>query len=1740
MKTTREFLTELSDQNIKLWREGDQLRCKAPKGVLTPVLVEQIQTRKADILSFLQQAQPIQPTPTEVARPVLQPGPQDGALPLSFAQQRLWFIHQMQPDSASYHLPGAFRLTGALDTAALARSLSEIVRRHTALRTTFSRDEPRQRIAPAEPVALPITDLCTLPATERLAEALRLAGEEARRPFDLTRAPLLRLHLWKLAEEEHVALITMHHIVSDGWSINLFVKELTILYAAYVAGQFSPLPELPIQYSDYVQWQRAWLQGDVLETQLAYWKKQLADKPALVELPTDRPRPVRQTFRGASQSFTLSADLSAAIKGLSRREGVTTFMIFLTALQTLLYRYTGQADLSVGTPIANRNRVESEGLIGFFVNMLVIRTQFDGNLSFRELLQRVRQIALDAYAHQDLPFEMLVDALETARSLDRNPLFQVALAVHETNNQATNFAGLTLEPLEIESSAAIFDLLFYVEDDGQRFSGRLQYSTDLFDTSTVTRLLAHWQWFLEAIVDHPTQKVGQVSLLTAVEKQLLVTWNQTQAAYPSTAAVHHLFEAQVERTPDAVAVIEDLRFVNRQPKIVNQLTYRQLNERANQLAHALQMHGVGPETIVGICLERSPELLIALYAVLKAGGAYLPLDPTYPAERLGFMLTDANVHVLLTQESLRNRLPATPAQVICLDHDGAQFASHSIANPSSVVQTEHLAYVIYTSGSTGKPKGVMIQHGSLVNYGWWAKQHYLQGESLDFALYSSFAFDLTVTSLFVPLLAGGRIVIYPENTAGYPAILDVVQTDLVDIIKLTPAHLTLVTDLIGATTKLKKLIVGGEDFKTNLAQKIIEQRNDIEIYNEYGPTEATVGCMLHRFDPLSDHAASVPIGKPAANQQIYLLDTNLNPTPIGVIGEIYIGGAGVARGYLNRPDLTAERLVPDPLQSGQKLYRTGDLARWKAMGQLEFLGRRDQQIKWHGFRVELGEIEAALQSHPTIQACIVDLQSTPIQSDVPVAQAEPIQNCVRCGLPSNHPEAKLNAAGVCRICLMYEQYKAQAAQYFKSMDEFYTLVDTMKATRTGDYDCLLLLSGGKDSTYVLYQLVKVMGLKVLTFTLDNGFIAEGAKANIRRVVNDLGVDHIFGTTPAMNTIFADSLMRYSNVCNGCFKTIYTLSMNVARQKSIKTIVTGLSRGQIFETRLQDLFRTQRVAVEQMDEIILEARKAYHRMDDAVSRCLDVTIFQQDATFDTLQIVDFYRYCNVELEEMLAFLAQHAPWIRPADTGRSTNCLINEAGIYVHKKERGYHNYALPYSWDVILGHKTRQAALAELDDDINEANVKRILQAVGYDEQAKQAHPTEKRLVAYYVANQEIEASVLRAHLAQHLPAYMIPTAFISLHELPLTSNGKIDRQVLPTPDQLPSSATPTLMPPRTATEEAVAQIWREVLGVTQVSVDANFFALGGHSMLTVQLIHRLNEQFAVRLSVQHLFEQPTVAALAQTIGSARPSLTAQAFAPPTSPLPLPAYLVPLRITGNKLPFFCVHPVAGVVFPYYELAYHLGADQPFYALQSPGLIDEQPPLTSIEAMAAAYLQAVQCVQPDGPYWLGGWSFGAIVAYEMAQQLQKAGKPVALLAIIDNPPPLTKRLAHVWGNIRFFGTTIVPALGAYFADYRAMRRNQPTSLQLPTLQRLLRTTLANTQAGRHYVLQSYPGRVTLLRSDQNFTKLTQQADLGWHEFAQGGVDIVRVPGDHMNLLRKPNVQTLAARLTACLATATSKG
>ena len=707
------------------------------------------------------------------------------------------------------------------------------------------------------------------------------------------------------------------------------------------------------------------------------------------------------------------------------------------------------------------------------------------------------------------------------------------------------------------------------------------------------------------------------------------------------------------------------------------------------------------------------------------------------------------------------------------------------------------------------------------------------------------------------------MVIYPESGSGTDlAILDVVQDNRVNSLKLTPSHLNLLKDYELQESKVQTLIVGGEDFPVELAKEMQGKMGNLtRIFNEYGPTEATVGCIVHEFDPKKDDQASVPIGLPISRMQGFILDSQQNPVPIGVPGELYLSGKGVALGYVNREELTQDAFTSLAQLQGERAYKTGDLVRINPENQMEYLGRVDKQVKIGGVRIEPGEIESLLARHPGLQMAVVEVQQNQIQHS-----AQDIQYCVNCGLPSNYPGAYYDEAGVCNLCNSFESYQRQARQYFRGTEELRALFEEIKSTQQSEYDCLVLLSGGKDSSYALARLVE-MDLKVLAFTLDNGYISEQAKANIRRVVDTLGVDHIFGETSAMNEIFVDSLKRHSNVCNGCFKTIYTLSTKIALDKGIPYIVTGLSRGQFFETRLtEELFREKEVDVSKIDQTILEARKAYHKVNDAVCQLLDVSMFADDSVFEKVKFLDFYRYTDVSLEEMMVYLEEKLPWKRPTDTGRSTNCLINQVGIYIHKKERGYNNYAFPYSWDVRIGHKTRDEALYEINEPIEEKEVRKILEEIGYTE-VLEKFTTQKSLTAFYTASEEVEEQEVKAYLAEHLPAAMIPTRFVPLEEIPLTANGKIDRETLRKWGQEAEEAQPEdLTEPETEIEELVHPIWAEILKLDRIGTHQDFIALGGTSLSAIRIMARINENLGVELPLVSIFENSTIASLSTHI----------------------------------------------------------------------------------------------------------------------------------------------------------------------------------------------------------------------------------------------------------------------------------
>jgi amino acid adenylation domain-containing protein len=910
-----------------------------------------------------------------LAPPIL-PVPRNGDLALSFAQQRLWFFDQLEPGLSAYNIPAAVRFQGPLNLAALERSLNEIVKRHESLRTTFGKVDgrPTQVIAPTLTIKLPVVDLRKLPASEQEAEVRRLVTAEAQRAFDLSQGPLIRCTVLRLGDEEHVGLLTMHHIISDGWSTGILVREVATLYVAFCAGGSSPLPALPIQYADFAHWQRQWLQGEVLETQIAYWKKQLANAPALIDLPTDHPRPAVQTFRGAHQSLVLPKHLQEGFKTLSRQEGVTLFMTLLAAFKVLLYRYTSQDDLIVGTPIANRNRLETEGLIGFFVNALVLRTDLSGNPSFRELLRRVREVCLGAYGHQDLPFDRLVEELHVKRDLSRNPLFQVMFVMHNAPLRTVELPGLTLSPVEGDSETAHFDLTLQIMDTEQGLTAAFVYNTDLFEAGTIARMLGNFQTLLEAMVADPEQRLSDLPLLTEAERQqLLVEWNSTKTDCPRDVCIHQLFEAQAERTPDVVAVVFE----------AEQLTYAELNRRANQLAHHLRALGVGPEVLVAICLERSLEMVIGLLGILKAGGAYVPLDPAYPKERLAFMLKDAQVPVLLTQERLVAGLPEHDTKVICLDSDWETIARENGENPGVSTLPENLAYVIYTSGSTGQPKGVLVSHHSIAGHCRNAQRYY-ELDSRDVVLqFASLSFDVSLEEILPTLIVGARLVIMGTNV-WHPAEFHRKISEFgLTVLNLPTAYWQeLAREWAGVTELVPNIrprlfIVGGDTMLPNVLK--LWQRtpvSSIRLLNAYGPTETTITATAFEVAPRPNENTTyqrVPIGRPFANRAIYILDRHDNPVPIGVPGHLHIGGEGLARGYLNQPELTAERFILDPFRTepGARMYKTGDLARYRPDGNIEFLGRADDQVKIRGFRIELGEIETVLGQHPAVREAVV-------------------------------------------------------------------------------------------------------------------------------------------------------------------------------------------------------------------------------------------------------------------------------------------------------------------------------------------------------------------------------------------------------------------------------------------------------------------------------------------------------------------------------------------------------------------------------------------------------------------------------------------------------------------------------------------------------------------------------------------------------------------------------------------------
>jgi amino acid adenylation domain-containing protein/FkbM family methyltransferase len=1343
--------------------------------------------------------------------------PSDEEYPLTFSQERFWFLSQLEPNNLAYKATRGFRLSGPLNIDALEKVLWEIVRRHEILRTTYqlSNEYLVQRILDRWDFRLSIVDLTQISRVDLDAEVQRLFENVHRSLFDLSTDVLLRATLVRLSTDENVLLVDIHHVAWDHWCIQLFLRELSILYQEFTKGNPSPLTDLPVQYKHYALWQRKMFQGPDLESHLSYWKEQLADAPPFLELPTDHPRKPLHDRRGGRQAILLPSDLSSALRSLSRNTSVTFFMTLLAAFQTLLHRLTGEEDIVVGTPVAGRNRSETEGLLGLFLNSLALRTSLSGNPTFLELLARVREVALGAYDHQELPFEKLVETLQPERDLSRTPIFQVFINLYNFKEVGLEIDGLTVRPLKrLGEAVQQFDLEFYIRehDDGTQLS--FGYDLDLFETSTIARMLSQFQTLLEGIVADPEQRITELPFLSEAEKHhLLVGWNETKREYPKDKSVHQLFEEQVKRTPDAVAVVFEEQ----------ELSYGELNGRANRLAHYLKKLGVGPETLVGICVERSVEMIVGLLGILKAGGAYVPLDPGYPKERLAFMLEDARTGVLLTQQGVLEGLPQPKGRVICLDGDWGEIEKESKENPEDEISGENLAYVIYTSGSTGNPKGVAVEHRQVLNYVLSILDRIELPRPQSFATVSTLAADLGNTVIFSSLCNGAALhVISRDRIADAEAMADYFSRHAIECLKIVPSHLAALQTIAHPEKVLprKLLIIGGEAAPFPWVKSLQKQAPGCAILNHYGPTETTIGVATYRVErePLSREMSVLPLGRPLSNNETYILDPYLNPVPIGIVGELYIGGRNLTRGYLHSPDLTAAKFVPHPFsdEPGARLYKSGDRARYLPDGNIEFLGRIDNQIKLRGHRIEPGEIEAALRQHPDIRESVVEAREDASGDKRLIAyvvaspdRAPTVGGKPRYRLPNGAVVAQLN--------------KNETDYIYQEIFEHQAYLRHGITIKDGD--CIFDV-GANIGLFTLFAHQIAKQPRIYSFE-PNPAVYEILQANAGLYGSDVKTFNCGLSNESKRATF--TFFPGFSLLSGFYADAQ------ADKEVVKTFMTNQRNGGIAE--MAEL-------VEQADGILAE-RFTPETFDAELRTLSDVIEQERIERIDLLKI-------NVEKSE-LGVLAgiEERHWARIRQIVLEVDVKEHLPIITALLERRGY-EYAVEQD-DLLEGTSLCYLYAIRADAD-----------TVLLREQPHGAHVQPIRAL-----NATVLSSVdLRAFLSAKLPEYMVPAAFVFLDALPLTLNGKLDRKALPEPVE-PQSAE-AFAAPRTQTEELLASIWADVLKIDKLGIHDNFFELGGHSLLATQVIARIRNTLSVELPLRRLFEYPTIHGLAKIISTER------------------------------------------------------------------------------------------------------------------------------------------------------------------------------------------------------------------------------------------------------------------------------
>lgn len=1362
---------------------------------------------------------------------------------LTKSQLAIWAGQQMAPEVPLYNTIYAFDIESDIDINAFQLAFEKLVRGTDTLRTVFREEDsvPYQIVLPKIDHNIDFLDFSDDFDVSNLKKWIAHRSQKSLDLYECT----FDTALIKLKEDRFIWFLNVHHIITDAISSTLIHRKVFEYYVRLRNRVQLEIVELPA-FAEYLNYEEAQSSGEQNSSSREYWKKK-----------TDSPSPLPKLYGKENKqlktdsqriTLTLGIERSNKLKELSKSKAVrsltprlTVFNLFSTLIFSYLYRIGDQRKITVGATAHNRPTQQFQQTPGLFMEIFPLKMEIEDDDTFKSVLQKAK--------------------LETGDYLRYGQSGMTSAEISRSYNVILNYMtskfdiidGIPMKSRWIHPGhndpAHVIRCHVYDFDAEGDLSIHFDLNKGVFDKESRDLAPKHFLRLLDALLEDIDQPIAQPNLISEKETATLLNRSSVSKEAEKKTIISK-FEAQADKTPDKVA----LRFRN------EKISYAQLNSRASQFCNHLKKKRLSKDDIISIHLERSSNYITSILGVLKLGATFVPISSDQPKERIEFILSDSGSKALITNTLNFQNIDTEKITIINLD-DSAQY----IDNEKDEIEVsdyslDSVAYTIYTSGSTGKPKGVKISNASLTNYLNWSNKEYSHSDKFVFPLFTSVGFDLTITSTFLPLITGGELIIYSEGKSGPDiSIMKVVQDNLVNSIKLTPSHLKLLQDEDLSQSNLKVMIVGGEDFKASLAHSIQESiGGNLKVYNEYGPTEATVGCIASKFVKSAHIDSSMPIGKPISNMTAYVLDKYQNLVPKGVSGELFLSGLGLANGYSDEI-LTEEKFLRNPFETKSKMYRTGDLARWNDSDELEYLGRIDEQVKLNGFRIELSDIESNMADHPEVENSAVVLLETKKEIN-----KNEVVNCKECGLPSSYPNIDFDHNDVCHLCNSFKGYKEKTDKYFKTEQDLKKLL-TSKKEAGRKYDCLSLLSGGKDSTYVLARLVD-MGLNVLAFTMDNGYISEQAKQNVNRITEKLGVDHIYGETPHMNKIFVDSLHRHKNVCNGCFKTIYTLSTKVALEKNIPFIVTGLSRGQFFETRLtEELFWDEDADGTTIDDTILEARKLYHQEEDAVKQHLDTSMFALDSTFEKVQYVDFYRYSDVSLTEMLKFLKEKAAWIRPTDTGRSTNCLINQAGIHVHKKEKGYSNYSFPYSWDVRLGHKNRDEALEEINEHIEVAEVEKMLDEIGYNK-SYDKDSDRKQLVGFYTSKNKIPSVDLKLHLAKRLPEYMLPVSYKHLETLPLTKNGKVDKKALKALSDVQLEMDAPYVAPTNEIEELVEGIWREVLQLEKIGIHDNFIALGGHSLAAIRVTARFNDELQTNFSLNKVFELPTISEYATFI----------------------------------------------------------------------------------------------------------------------------------------------------------------------------------------------------------------------------------------------------------------------------------